>query len=45
MSLEERHRRRNGPIFKTHQKAHHEVLATEAWFGDGPPIGGAEPWL
>ena len=42
MSAEER-RRRNGPIFKTHQKAHEEVLANEARLGDGPPIAGAEP--
>jgi hypothetical protein len=36
MSIEER-RRRNGPVFKTHQKAHEAVLATESWFGDGKP--------
>lgn len=28
---------RNGPVFRTHAKAHHEVLATESWFGDGKP--------
>ena len=42
MSLEERYRLRNGPIFKTHQKAHEEVLATEAWFGDGAPVIGKQ---
>jgi hypothetical protein len=42
MSLEERHHRRNGPIFKTHQKAHHEVLANEGWFGDGAPVIGKQ---
>ena len=41
MSLEER-RRRNGPIFKTHQKAHEEVLANESWFGDGVPVIGKQ---
>src|ERR1700736_5722668 len=35
-------RLRNGPIFKTHAKAHHEVLANEAWFGDGPPAIGKQ---
>lgn len=29
--------RRTGPVFQTHAKAHHEVLATESWFGDGKP--------
>ena len=29
--------RRNGPVFQTHTKAHHEVLATESWFGDSKP--------
>jgi hypothetical protein len=41
VSLEER-RRRNGPIFKTHQKAHEEVLANEFWFGDGVPVIGKQ---
>jgi hypothetical protein len=41
MSYEER-RRRNGPTFKTHQKAHEGVLANEDWFGDGKPIIGEE---
>jgi hypothetical protein len=41
MSYEER-RRRNSPMFKTHLKAHEAVLANELWFGDGPPIAGAE---
>jgi hypothetical protein len=41
MNFEER-RRRNGPIFKTYQKAHHEVLANEVWFGDGEPVIGKQ---
>lgn len=41
MSFVER-RRRNGPIFKTHQKAHEEVLANEFWFGDGVPVIGKQ---
>lgn len=41
MSFEER-RRRNGPVFKTHQRCHEEVLATEAWFGDGEPVIGKQ---
>jgi hypothetical protein len=41
MSFEER-RRRNGPIFKTHQKAHEEVLANESWFGEGRPLLGKQ---
>lgn len=34
--------RRNGPVFQTHTKAHHEVLATEDWFGDGKPFIGKQ---
>lgn len=34
--------RRNGPVFHTHEKAHHEVLATESWFGDGKPYIGKQ---
>lgn len=34
--------RRNGPVFQTHAKAHHEVLATEDWFGDGKPYIGKQ---
>lgn len=34
--------RRNGPIFHTHEKAQHEVLATEDWFGDGKPFIGRQ---
>jgi hypothetical protein len=41
MNFHER-RQRKGPIFKTHQKAHHEVLATEDWFGDGEPVIGKQ---
>jgi hypothetical protein len=41
MSLKERHRRK-GPAFKTHQTAHHEILANKAWFGDGPPVIGKQ---
>jgi hypothetical protein len=41
MNFEER-RRRNGPIFKTHQSAHEEVLANEFWFGDGVPVIGKQ---
>jgi hypothetical protein len=41
MSFGER-RRRNGPIFKTNQKAHEEVLANEFWFSDGVPIIGKQ---
>ena len=41
MSFEER-RRRNGPIFQTHEKAHREVLATEKWFGDSKPYIGKQ---
>jgi hypothetical protein len=36
MNFQER-LRRNGPVFQTHAKAHHEVLATESWFADGEP--------
>jgi hypothetical protein len=41
MNFEER-RRGNGPIFKTHQKAHEEVLANEFWFGDSAPVIGKQ---
>lgn len=41
MSFYER-QRRNGPVFQTHTKAHHEVLATEDWFGDGKPYIGKQ---
>jgi hypothetical protein len=34
--------RRLGPVFKTHQKVHHEVLANEFWFGDGAPVIGRQ---
>ncbi|TFW57964.1 hypothetical protein CT676_27605 [Bradyrhizobium sp. MOS001] len=34
--------RRDGPVFETHEKAHHEVLATEDWFGDGKPYIGKQ---
>jgi hypothetical protein len=36
------HRGRNGPVFKTHQKTHEEVLANEFWFGDGVPVIGKQ---
>jgi hypothetical protein len=41
MNFHER-RRRNGPVFQTHEKAHHEVLTTEKWFGDGKPFIGKQ---
>src|SRR5258708_5512583 len=41
MNFEER-RRRNGPVFQTHQKAHEAVLANEFWFGDGEPTIGEQ---
>jgi hypothetical protein len=41
MSFHER-RQRNSPIFKTHQKAHEEVLANEFWFGDDVPVIGEQ---
>ncbi|WLA81947.1 hypothetical protein [Bradyrhizobium elkanii] len=41
MNFHER-QRRNGPVFQTHEKAHHEVLATEDWFGDGKPFIGKQ---
>jgi hypothetical protein len=41
MNFHER-RRRNGPVFETHEKAHREVLATENWFGDGKPFIGRQ---
>jgi hypothetical protein len=41
VGLEER-RRRNGPVFNTYHKAHHAVLASEAWFGDGPSVIGKQ---
>jgi hypothetical protein len=41
MNFHER-QRRNGPVFQTHTKAHHEVLATEDWFGDGMPFIGRQ---
>jgi hypothetical protein len=41
MSFEER-RRRNGPIFRTHQRAHEGVLADEGWYGDGEPVIGKQ---
>jgi len=36
------HRRRDGPVFKTHQKTHHEILANKLWFGDGVPVIGKQ---
>jgi len=39
MNFEERG---DGPIFKTHQKAHKGVLANEVWFGDGEPVIGTQ---
>jgi hypothetical protein len=41
MNFEER-RRRNGPTFKTHRKAHEAVLADESRFGDGVPVIGKQ---
>lgn len=41
MSFDER-RRRNGPVFKTHEKAHRAVLAAENWFGNRPPAIGKQ---
>lgn len=41
MSREARSRR-NGPRFTAHVRAHHEVLADEFWFGDGPPVIGKQ---
>lgn len=41
MNREER-RRRNGPVFRTHQTAHEAVLANEFWFGDGEPVIGKQ---
>lgn len=41
MNFDER-RRRNGPHFKTHEKAHHIVLLNEVWFGNGPPAIGKQ---
>jgi len=41
MNFHER-RRRNGPVFKTHQKTHEEVLANEFWFGDDAPVIGKQ---
>jgi hypothetical protein len=41
MNFHER-QHRNGPVFQTHTKAHHEVLATESWFGDGKPSVGRQ---
>ena len=41
MNLDHR-RRRNGPTFKTHHKAHQVVLANEVWFGDGHPAIGKQ---
>src|SRR5882724_728588 len=35
-------RRRDGPVFKTHQKTHEEVLANEFWFGDDAPVIGKQ---
>jgi hypothetical protein len=41
MIFEER-RRRSSPHFETHQKAHQEILANEALFGDGAPVIGKQ---
>ena len=41
MNFKER-RRRNGRIFKSHQKAHEGVLANEFWFSNGPPAIGRQ---
>ena len=41
MNFHER-RRRKGPVFKTHQKAHKTVLANEFWFGDDAPVIGKQ---
>ncbi len=34
--------RRNGPVFHTHVKAHHAVLANEYWFSDATPRMGKQ---
>ncbi|TFW56900.1 hypothetical protein CT676_32875 [Bradyrhizobium sp. MOS001] len=34
--------RRNGPVFHTHVKAHHAVLANEYWFSDATPRMGRQ---
>ena len=41
MRFEER-RRRNGPVFKSHRKAHDQILDNEGWFGDGAPVLGKQ---
>jgi hypothetical protein len=41
MNFHER-RRRNGPIFKTHRRAHEGVLTNEFWFGDDVPVIGEQ---